>query len=374
MLGAAVARSITRSHAWLAVPLVALGCLSVFVHAAGRMPYPPPYQSVLIETAQGRTGGLPAPFCWRVGVPWLVRALPIDTAQAFWLVTLAGLALGCAALMWMLDGLGLPRRSVAGGGMAFVFLGPATGVNLHDYFLVDPIALGLLALACAAAVRRRPALAAAATVAPAFVKEPAVLAAAFALGLAIERRDRVAARWAGAALVMAVTVLALLRLLVEPSAPYSFMSEMGRVWPAMTAVEWTVKILGATTLAWSVWLPVAVLQLWHPPCLWRSLPFATLFTLATAQILAATHTERVVVYAFPAVLAACALEIEYLFRARPTPIPLVWGGLLACSSFWLVRYAQLVSLPGTAWASLALLIAAGAMMIVGHRMRRSTPG
>ena len=371
---AAVAGPMTSSRAWLAVPFVALACLSLAVRATGRVPYPPGYRAVIIEMAEGRTSGLPAPFCWRIGVPWLVRGLPLDTARAFWLVTLAGLTLACAATMWMLDGLGLPRRSVVGGGTAFVFLGPATGVNLHDYFLVDPLALGLLAFVCAAAVRRHAALAAAATVALAFVKEPAVFAAVFALGLAVERRERVAAKWAGAALAGALAVLALIRIGIEPSEPYSLVSELEGAWPAMTAVEWTIKVLGATTLTWSVFLPLAVLQLWHPPRLLRSLPFALLIALATAQILVARDTERVVVYAFPAVLAALAFEIEYLFRARPSAIPLAWGGLLACSSFWLVRYARLGTLRGTAWVSLGLLIAAAWLMIVTHRRWRGKPG
>jgi hypothetical protein len=102
--------------------------------------------------------------------------------------------------------------------LAFVFLAPATGFNLWDYMLNDPLSFALLTLALGCAVHRRGAVLVAALVLGVVNKEVNILAAVFAVAWAWQQRDRMMLRWALGGAVASVIVLAGIRLAIPTSS------------------------------------------------------------------------------------------------------------------------------------------------------------
>jgi hypothetical protein len=138
-------------------------------------------------------------------------------------------------------------------------------------------------------------------------------------------------------LVGVIGIIALIRLAIPAGAPYSYLTEMqtihAKYTPTWSAFE-QQTILSATVDAWNVLLPLAILQLIHRPRVWRSLAFVSVLIIANAQLIIAANTQRLVVYAFPVVIAAAVFEIEYLAGRLQVSRWLLWVPALTLEFVW----------------------------------------
>ena len=286
--------------------------------------------------------GLDPPYCWRILTPLIVHYLPVPTLTGFWLLTCTGLALAVVGLVWCLRGLGLSPATALAGGLAFVLLGPATGFELWDYMLTDPLTLALLAWIVALAVRRMGAPLLVLLPLMALSKETAIMAGIFAVLWAAEKRDRRLAVFAAAGLVAAVGVLVGLRIAIRPGSGYSLGSDLVRGFLLFVLQPaWGLyRLTSGTAPAWYLLLPIALLQLTHPPRLLRSPAWGWLLLSATAQILIASDGDRLVVCAFPAVIAAVCFEMSWLAARLQVSGTALWSLLLAVQALFWIPYGM----------------------------------
>lgn len=275
------------------------------------------------------------PYVWRLLTPVLVHMLPLPTTTGFALVTLVGLAGATLALVWLLRGLELPRGAAVAGGIAFVCLMPATGFTIYDGMVVDPLAFACLTLALAAAVHQRGVLLLVALVLCAFDKEVAVFGAVFAVAW-FWGRNLLYLRWSIACLVITLLVLFSIHSLIHGSRPYGLLGTA--LYVDQQALQQGVlgqRLLLATVGTWGILLPLACAALRF----WRS-PANLLFLLgATAQVFVSSDVERVVVYAFPVIIAACCCTIEHLATAWRVSRWLLWLPVFALELSWSYTYA-----------------------------------
>ncbi len=108
--------------------------------------------------------------------------------------------------------------------------------------------------------------------------------------------------------------------------------------------------------------PLALLQLRHHPNFWRSLACSGFLLGATAQIIVSTDVERVVVYGFPVIIAACCWEVEWIARAAR------WAAWLP----WLVIWA--IEAPVWGLYALPVVAAPDALPIRLHLSIYAQPG
>lgn len=358
----------------ICLPLSALALLTLTVYVYGRLPYPDaryaigdhykyiamaehPFSSAFLVHAP--------PWCWRILTPWTVAALPLPTLDGFWLVTLLGLGLAVVGLFWFLAGLGLSRSAVLAATLGFVCLGPAVTFNLYEYMRVDALSFGLMMLALASTVHRSGFLLLLSLVLLALNKEVAIFAGIFAILWAIERKDTPMLRWAQAGSIAALLIYLALRHLITPIYTYGFGSEAERIW-AIPFSGWLARLNQATIGAWGPLFLLALLHLRHPHSLWRSPACISLLACATVQIVISADVERVVIYAFPVILAASGFEIEYLAKRWHCSQWLLWGPVFALELAWRYTYAPVywwtlapaaqVAVTGLLWLLLAGLL------------------
>jgi len=321
-------------------PLVTLTALALFVNWQGHFPYSSTTDQLadsrryLAMAAQPFGSPNPlahqAPYLWRPLTPLLVWLLPLPLFDGFWLLTLIGLAGATFALMWFLQGLGLPRGAIIAGALAFIFLMPATGWTLYDDTLVDPLAFALLTLSLAACVHRRGWLLLLALCCCALDKEIAIFGAIFALAWSWQKQDRLLLRWALVSAVSVLAILGLLRLFMpsEWSLSTMFVS-LNRLYLA-EGIE-PGRLLLAMVGAWGVLLPLALASrtFWRTPAYWL------LWLAATAQVLVSADIERVVVYAFPVMIAASGETIENLAKRWRLSRWWLWTPVFALELSWI---------------------------------------
>ena len=91
--------------------------------------------------------------------------------------------------------------------------------------------------------------------------------------------------------------------------------------------------------AWNILLPLAILQVIHRPRVWRSLAFVSVLVIVYAQLIIAANTGRLVVYAFPVVIAAAVFEVEYLAGRLQVSRWLLWVPALTLELVWWAYHA-----------------------------------
>lgn len=318
-----------------------------------------------------RRGTDSAPTCsWPTRrAPLLVHLLPVTPLTGFWLLAVASLAGAVVAFVWMLVCLGLPHRSAAAAGIALVCLGPAIGLPLRFFAQVDPLAFFLLTLSMGATVHRRGALLVASLVLLAATKEIVVLGILFAAALTFERRDHQLTPWVAAGSALAVVVLLGIRVAIPLDQPYSWTSEFRAYWVPFSTSELLRALVRVSGLTWHVLLPLAALQLVHPQRALRRLAFATVIAGATAQMIIADSSARVVAAGFPALLAVAAFEIEWIAgRLRVEPSRL-WLAAAVVGLPWTFSHVVRLPVPLLGWAS--GVVAAGTVLLTGWALVRS---
>lgn len=362
------------------LPVAALLSLAGLALALGRVPYPDRHYFFMDQNRYVAMAEHPfslgplvrePPFNWRLLAPLLVHLLPLPAPDGFWLLTVASLSAAALALVWFLRGVGLPPGASVAGALAFVTLAPLSGFDLWDYMLVDPLAVALVIVTLGCAVHRQGLFLLISLIALAATKEIAVLGAIFAVAWAAERRDWAMLRWAAAGLVASFAVIAAIRIAVPADRPYGLTAMYTTVYGASPSLSLIAHRLALATLeAWTVLLPFALLQLVHPPHAWRSPAFALLFIGAAAQVLVATDVARLIVYAAPVVIAACAFEVEYLAGRWQLSRWWLWGPLLAIQlAWWFGLYGKWYDPSKTAAVVPCLALTAVAAALVAWRVR-----
>lgn len=326
-------------------PLLPLGVLAAFVAWQGHRPFLNVAFSLedryrYLALAEQPFGASTAfarepPYVWRLLTPTLVHILPLPITTGFTLVTLVGLAGATLALVWLLRGLELPPSAAVAGGIAFVCLMPATGFNLYDGLLVDPLGFALLTLALAAAVHQRGIVLLVALVLCAFDKEVAVLGGIFAVAW-FWRRNLLYLRWSIACLIITLLVLFSIHSLIQGSRPYGLLGTALFVnQQALQQGLMGQRMLLATVGTWGILLPFACAA----PRFWRTPANLLFLTAVTAQVLVSSDVERVVVYAFPVIIAACCCTIESLAASWRVSRWLFWLPVFALELSWSYTYA-----------------------------------
>src|SRR5438067_12277627 len=120
--------------------------------------------------------------------PLIVRAMPLDAQDGFFVLTVASLAL-TAILMWMAAGevlVGKDRRALAA--IPLLFGTWVVAPNLREFGLIDPLAWAFVAGVWLCTLRRNWWLAAAIAAVGVIAKEVVVLAALAAAAAALDRR------------------------------------------------------------------------------------------------------------------------------------------------------------------------------------------
>src|SRR5215212_3585493 len=275
-----------------------------------------------------------APYNRRVLTPLIVKALPLDAEEGFYALTFLSVAATGVALFYALSRMGLGGALSLAGMFTFFSLGWGPAYSLRNFWLIDPLSFLLLALCVWAVAARRDALFAALLVLAALNKEAGIFALALFYGLrATGPLDfRVMGRTVLVGLP-ALLVLYGLRLGIPAGGqtPYYFSWQLMDVVPKrlekMTFPEafgeyylWTFGLVGGLlpllSLASKEGRRMAV----------RLLPFVL---LVYAQLLFARDTERLLVFAFPAVAILLALGLKVLAKVAwvrevyLVPLPLV---------------------------------------------------
>lgn len=356
------------SFRWLYVPLFIFCGVALFVFLTGRIPYPDARYSsgdqyrYIPMAIQPFTNPNPLahqpPFVWRILTPLLVHMLPVPTLTGFWLVTLFGLAGTVLALPWLLKALGVPQPAIIGGTLAFVFLGPATGFSLWSYQRIDALAFFLLTLALLFSVQRRGLLLVATLCVLSFDKEVSLFGAVFSLAWAWQHRDNRMIRWSVVALVGSLGILFALHTIIPANRPYSLLGEFENL-----MIDWLkngtfpARLQVATIGTWGILFPLAVWHLWHPASLWKRHACWLLLLLATAQIFVSGDIERVVVYAFPVMIAASSFTVEEFMQRWHVSRWILWIPIYLLEVTWLYIWAPIYPFTLTGiWHSCEVLL------------------
>src|SRR5215213_11687624 len=273
-----------------------------------------------------------APYNRRVLTPLIVKALPLDAEEGFYALTFLSVAATGVALFYALSRMGLGGAPSLAGMFTFYSLSWYPAYSLGNFWLIDPLSFLLLALCVWAVAARRDALFAALLVLAALNKEAGIFALALFYGLrATGPLDfRVMGRTVLVGLP-ALLVLFGLRLGIPAEEPYYYSWLLMDVVPKrleeMTFPEafgeyylWTFGLVGGLlpllSLASKEGRRMAV----------RLLPFVL---LVYSQLLFAQDTERLLVFAFPAVAILLALGLKVLAKVAwvrevyLVPLPLV---------------------------------------------------
>lgn len=272
-----------------------------------------------IEMARGADGRRAytreAPFCWRVGVPAAAGALArtgLGLNLAFFLLTNASLAAFLFVLHRELADHGLSREASSAGVAIAGMLPGAVRWYEYQYWMTDPPALLLVALGLRAARRGQDGRTAALGALGALVRESIVLVLAghavrsvcgHGWGRGLRRAALVAAP--------AVAVLAALRLGIPPISPEDPLATVREMVAFRLRRPVTNQLYLLTVGSWGA---LAVLALLRPRALpaavARHLDAVAVVAVAYASLLVANNTDRLLVYALPAVLPLALRNVE----------------------------------------------------------------
>jgi len=174
-------------------------------------------------------------------------------------------------------------------------------------------------------------------------KETVLFAAVFAIIFSVEQRDKRLLSWSVAGLVVSATIQAAIHFLIHADQPYSLLTEFNTVRSMyeMNANEIWWRLVDTFAGTWSMLFPIAALQFMHRPRILLRPSFLVVLTASTAQVLVSINSSRVVVYAFPVVIAAFVFEIEYLSRETHLRPWMFWIPILVLQVPWFIELTGL---------------------------------
>jgi hypothetical protein len=334
-----------------------------------------------VEMARGADGRealtREPPYCFRIGVPALVRALTklgLSTNAGFFLVTNAAL-FGFLLVLWLhLRDLGFPRPLRVTGLLVVGFTQGAVRWFEYQYWMSDPAALFLVMLAFHLLERGRWLALFLTGLAAAFVRETYVLVYPYVF----LREARAGRRWPRAALraaslaALPFAVLVAIRRSIISNQPDDFASGIVDSMGFRVAHVLDNQAYVVTIGAFGVLVPLLLLFPGRLPALARRHFDRALFVLSVyATLVISNNNERPLAYALPAIVPA-ALGALRLFLERTglptTPVlaavvglqvlfwtgqrwaeagmsiyqPVNWTTVVAMAAFWLAAQAALV--------------------------------
>jgi hypothetical protein len=350
----------TRLGALLALLLLALNAWSVssqlgFLHKPKQVKEYDHWRYV--EMARGPEGR-PAlqrepPYCFRLAVPGLVRALTfvgLSVNAGFFLVTNTAL-FGFLLVLWIhLRDLGFDLALRVGGLVVVGLTQGAVRWFEYQYWMSDPAALFLVALAFLLLERGRWIPLLATSVLAAFVRETYVLVYPYVFLRDVRTgRPLLPATARAAALAAApLAILVAIRRLVTPNQPDDFVSGI----VDSTTFRWNHLLDNQpyvlTVGAFGVLVPLVLLFPARLPALVRRHYDRALYVLSVYATLAiSNNSERPLAYALPALLpSALALLRAFLDEARLPSLPVLATVVSAQAVFW----------SGQRWAEMGMSI------------------
>lgn len=328
-----------------------------------------------------------APFCWRIGVPSVVKTLTRDVEAGFRLVTLVSLWATGVVVYYLARWFSADAAAGLFGMLAFFGTGWATKYPLFDYWLPDPAALLIVAAAMYCILRGWTAAFAVLLAAGVTVKESVIFVAPLYFTLirpGLGWRPRLVR--GAAAIIPAIVVLAAIRLAIpgrngdarymrtlperltqvdEGRTSYEYGEQLGRIslerardLSARTLValhSYSVGSLGVLPLAMALFAVGPNLRM-----LARLSPFVI---LVYGQLVFATDTQRLLVLSWPAVSLMMLNGLAALTRSWKVgavwllPIP----AMVILLSLWNANRVA-----GPSWAE-ASILAVCLVLILGFR-------
>ena len=289
--------------------------------------------------------------------PLLVRAMPLDAQQGFFVLTYASLA-ATALLTWLAARVLVKEEVRALAAIPLLFGTWVVAPNLREYGLVDPLAWAFVAGVWLATVKRRWAAAAVVAAIGVIAKEVVVLAAVAAAAAAFER-DR---PWRAVAVAAPAIVVALGLTVAFPGSGSDALAYV---------TKWVRDGLfsnGPLRAAFLLFASYGALWLLLPRA-WPSLPAwlarAAAVYLAAAVVLPLVGSpERMEEAIFPVVVSGA------LLATREWRLGLVWGLALGADLF-AARVGGDARLPTLlAWGGLLVACGLAAWAYVGAATRR----
>jgi hypothetical protein len=326
-----------------------------------------------------------APFCWRPGLPALVRLLPFGSQRGFFLVTCLALGASGVAMYYLARAAGKDVTLSWAGMLIFFGSGWATKYPLFNFWLPDPVVLLLVVWLMRLVLLRREAAFAALLAAAIFVKESAAFAAPLwltwgDLRLAWPRRlvrgIAVMLPAAGLFILLRATIVAKnverdyvgslparLTEVDEGRTSYDYGEQFRRIsWQRLGDVSArTLESVHSYSVGSFGVLPVVL------PFLALGLNFRVLVRLSPllilvyAQLFLATDTQRLLVMALPALTLMALNGLEALgrgWRLRPVEVLALPACIVALNAWKCGRMA------GPSWAEACILLAWLVTMLV----------
>ncbi|HLZ29154.1 MAG TPA: hypothetical protein VKV73_17710 [Chloroflexota bacterium] len=286
--------------------------------------------------------------------PWLVRAMPLDAQDGFFVLTTVSLAIG-GLLTWL-----AARELIRDAWRALVVIPLFFGTwvvapNLREFGLVDPLAWAFMAGVWLATVRKQWWLAAGLAAVGVLAKEVVVLGALAAAAAAWDRRRP----WLAVGVAAPALATALLLTVLFPGSGTDAGAYLG---------DWVRKGLFSNGVGRAVFLLFASYgALWLlVPQAWSRFPdhvrrAAAVFLLAAPALPLVGSPERMEEAIFPAVIAAA------LLATRTWSLPLVWA-LAVGNVLFVARVGGDARLPSVlAWSGLAVACALALWASTGRR-------
>lgn len=274
-----------------------------------------------------------APFCRRVGLPLLVKVIPLSTQASFRLISvIATLGTGIA-VYYLAKSFGFSQKLSILGMLIFFSMGWATKFPMFDYWLPDALSLFLTTLALIYCRTKRDVPLSILLTVGVVVKESVIFIAPLYLTLQTLNDRREILRWS-AVVAPALIVLAAMRLAFpsynddqaylealprelrqvdREDEDHGFRERFytisqqrfeDRSWSALHA--YTVGTFGVLSLV----LPFFDFRK-NTELLLRFLPFVV---LTYVQLLLATDTQRLLILAFPVTITMSLNGLEHLMR------------------------------------------------------------
>jgi hypothetical protein len=306
-----------------------------------------------IEMARGPEGrpevaGQP-PYCWRILIPGLARGLQkagLSENLSFFLLTNAAL-FGFLLTLWLyLRDLGFSSELRVTALLLLGFTQGAVRWFEYQYWMTDPAAAFLLALALLWIRRGRTAAFHVLSVVAAFVRETYIVVYPFYLLYLLKQgrsfRDAVL-RTAGVA-VVPFAILVTLRVLIVPNQPDDFVAAV------TDSMAFRIRNLTnnqpyvLTVGTFGVMFPLLLMFPGRVFALVRQhFDQAGLLTCVYATLIISNNTERPLIYALPVVVPAALHQLRALSEEARIPLPPLCALTVALQAFlWIVtRFAEI---------------------------------
>ncbi|MEA2556580.1 MAG: hypothetical protein QOG88_118 [Actinomycetota bacterium] len=284
-----------------------------------------------------------APWAWRLLEPGLVRASPFTPQVGFAIVASASLGLTGLVLYAVCRRLQFSAHLSLYGVILFFGLSYAVKFNVYDFWLTDPLAFFFTALGVFAAIDRRRVLFAACLAVGVLAKESVIFVAPLYLSLNVRTRaDKRLLLESLLVALPAVLVLVAVRVFIPAmNADPAYVASLPRLVAADTrsVPDYSPSVVFRTVMRyrlahWSSTLAQAVsafgvlipaLLVFGGRKAWElAVRLSPFLVLVFVQLAFAFNTQRLVVLAFPAVIALALGGVERLV-AKGFPEWLLWG-------------------------------------------------